>query len=247
MTTATSSPTITATTTSTLRGEQAKSQLIRAAIAQFGEHGRHATTRDIAAAAKQNISAIRYYFNGKDELYLACAQWIADFFREQFIPYTSHAEQLFSQPVIDKTVLRQLIHDACLHLLHLMTTDKTLNISRFLSREQLQPTAAYLLIHHQLIAPLQYYLVQAIAHYTGGCANNSDFILHTHALLGAILSFRLSRETLLLCTGWHNFDQQKIGQIEQVVSNHINFILQGLSQSEPPQLPPSQHRDQTYA
>jgi len=61
------------TTPVTTKGEQAKSQLIAAAIAQFGEYGLHATTRDIAAQAGQNIAAIPYYFGSKDDLYLACA------------------------------------------------------------------------------------------------------------------------------------------------------------------------------
>jgi AcrR family transcriptional regulator len=67
------------TTPTTTKGEQAKSQLIAAALAQFGEYGLHATTRDIAAQAGQNIAAITYYFGSKEDLYLACAQWIADF------------------------------------------------------------------------------------------------------------------------------------------------------------------------
>lgn len=44
------------TPTMTTKGEQAKSQLIAAALAQFGEYGLHATTRDIAAQAGQNIA-----------------------------------------------------------------------------------------------------------------------------------------------------------------------------------------------
>ncbi|MGF0295541.1 TetR family transcriptional regulator, partial [Escherichia coli] len=55
----------------TSKGEQAKNQLIAAAIAQFGEYGQHATPRDIAAQAGQNIAAITYYFGSKDDLYLA--------------------------------------------------------------------------------------------------------------------------------------------------------------------------------
>lgn len=61
------------TTPTTTKGEQAKSQLIAAALAQFGEYGLHATTRDIAAQAGQNIAAITYYFGSKEDLYLACA------------------------------------------------------------------------------------------------------------------------------------------------------------------------------
>lgn len=75
------------TTPTTSKGEQAKSQLIAAALAQFGEYGLHATTRDIAAQAGQNIAAIPCYFGSKEDLYLACAQWIADFIGTQFHPH----------------------------------------------------------------------------------------------------------------------------------------------------------------
>jgi hypothetical protein len=55
-------------------------------------------------------------------------------------------------------------------------------------------------------------------------------ILHTHALLGEILAFRLGRETILLRTGWTQFDEEKTEQIYQVITCHIDFVLQGLSQ-----------------
>jgi hypothetical protein len=35
----------------------------------------------------------------------------------------------------------------------LLTQDDTVNLSKFISREQLAPTAAYHLIHQQVIAP----------------------------------------------------------------------------------------------
>ncbi len=63
----------------TTRGEQARQQLLQAAIELFGELGlKGATTRDIAQRAGQNIAAITYYFNSKEGLYLAVAQYIAD-------------------------------------------------------------------------------------------------------------------------------------------------------------------------
>ncbi len=34
-------------------------------------------------------------------------------------------------------------------------------------------------------------------------------ILHTHALLGEVLAFRLGKETILLRTGWPQFDEEK--------------------------------------
>ena len=88
----------------TIKGEQAKKQLIAAALAQFGEYGMNATTREIAAQAGQNIAAITYYFGSKEDLYLACAQWIAasSSVRTPKRPNAcSHNHSLIAQPSVN--------------------------------------------------------------------------------------------------------------------------------------------------
>lgn len=39
-------------------------------------------------------------------------------------------------------------------MIKLLTQDDTVNLSKFISREQLSPTAAYHLVHEQVISPL---------------------------------------------------------------------------------------------
>ena len=182
----------------TIKGEQAKKQLIAAALAQFGEYGMNATTREIAAQAGQNIAAITYYFGSKEDLYLACAQWIADFIGEQFRPHAEEAERLFAQPQPDRAAIRELILRACKNMIKLLTQDDTVNLSKFISREQLSPTAAYHLVHEQVISPLHSHLTRLIAAWTGCDANDTRMILHTHALIGEILAFRLGKETIFI-------------------------------------------------
>ncbi|POZ17179.1 transcriptional regulator [Lelliottia aquatilis] len=217
-------------TPTTTKGEQAKSQLIAAALAQFGEYGLHATTRDIAAQAGQNIAAITYYFGSKEDLYLACAQWIADFIGSRFSDQVAAATALLNEPSPDRAAIRALILNACNNMIALLTHDDTLNLSKFISREQLSPTAAYQRVHDQVIAPMHTHLTQLIAAYTGRDANDTQTILHTHALLGEVLAFRLGRETILLRTGWTQFDEDKSAQISQVITCHLDLILQGLTQ-----------------
>ncbi|MFS2224666.1 transcriptional regulator CecR [Pantoea sp. B65] len=216
----------------TPRGEQAKKQLIAAALAQFGEYGLHATTRDIAKMAGQNIAAITYYFGSKEDLYIACAQSIADFIGDNFRPHTQAAEQLLAQPSADKAAIRQLILRACKNMIMLLTRDETLNLSKFISREQLSPSRAYQLIHDQVIAPLHCTLTRLIAACTGRDASDTQTILHTHALLGQILAFRFGRETILLRTGWTGFDEDNVREIQQVICCHLDLILQGLTQRD---------------
>lgn len=92
----------------------------------------NATTREIAARAGQNIAAITYYFGSKEDLYLACAQWIADFIGEQFRPHAEEAERLFAQPQPDRAAIRELILRACRNMIKLLT-QMTLSTSANLS------------------------------------------------------------------------------------------------------------------
>lgn len=214
----------------TTKGEHAKRQLIAAALAQFGEYGLHATTRDIAAQAGQNIAAIPYYFGSKEDLYLACADWIADFIGSQFQPLVEAAAALLSAPTPDRAAIRQLILTACGNMIQLLTQDDTLSLSKFISREQLSPTVAYQRVHDRVISPMHTYLTQLIAAYTGRDPADTQTILHTHALLGEVLAFRLGRETILLRTGWTQFDENNVAQINDVIACHLDLILHGLTQ-----------------
>ena len=63
-----------------------------------------------------------------------------------------------------------------------------------------------------------------------GDANDTQMILHTHAILGEVLAFRLGKETILLRTGWSQFDVDKTALIDQTITCHIDLILQGLTQ-----------------
>ncbi|ROP59109.1 TetR family transcriptional regulator [Enterobacter sp. BIGb0383] len=216
--------------TSTEKGIQSRKQLIAAGLEQFGEYGLNATTRDIVALAGVNIAAISYYFGSKEHLYLACAQSVADFIGEHFRPYANKAELLLRAAELDKAAIRELILSACHNMTLLLTQDNTLGLSKFISREQLSPTAACQLVHDQVIVPLHTCLTRLIAACTDRDANDTETILHTHALLGEVLAFRLGRETILLRTGWNEFDEQKAALIFQVITSHIDFILQGLAQ-----------------
>ncbi len=62
-------------------------------------------------------------------------------------------------------------------MIKLLTQDDTVNLSKFISREQLSPTAAYHLVHEQVISPLHSHLTRLIAAWTGCDANDTRMIL----------------------------------------------------------------------
>jgi AcrR family transcriptional regulator len=82
----------------------------------------------------------------KEDLYLACAEWIADFIGTQFHPHVEEATALLGQPSPDRAAVRQLILNACHDMIRLLTHDDTLNLSKFISRSSSPrppPTSGY--------------------------------------------------------------------------------------------------------
>ncbi|MGQ8706184.1 transcriptional regulator CecR [Serratia sp. TSA_198.1] len=220
-------------TTGRARGEQARQQLIAAAIEMFGEYGiQGATTRDIAQRAGQNIAAITYYFNSKEGLYLAVAQWIADFIQQAFRPLAEEIDRFWQRPAAERRPEQYLAYlkSGLLAFSELMTQPHTLNLSKIMSREQLSPTDAYPLIHQQVIAPLHTKLCRLLAAYTGIDERSTKIVLHTHALLGEVLSFRIARETVRRQAGWQQIGAAEAAQISEVLAEHIDLLVNGLRQ-----------------
>ncbi|CAI2441276.1 transcriptional regulator CecR [Serratia liquefaciens] len=220
-------------TASRARGEQARQQLIAAAIEMFGEYGiQGATTRDIAQRAGHNIAAITYYFNSKEGLYLAVAQWIADFIQQAFRPLADEIDRFWQLPATERLPEHYLDHlkRGLLAFSDLMTQPQTLNLSKIMSREQLSPTDAYPLIHQQVVAPLHDKLCRLLAAYTGLDAHSTKIVLHTHALIGEVLSFRVARETVRRQAGWQQIGAAEAEQISEVLAEHIEILVNGLRQ-----------------
>ncbi|HEK1032128.1 TPA: transcriptional regulator CecR [Proteus mirabilis] len=213
------------------RGELAKRQLLEAACEIFGKNGPDgATTRQIAQAAKQNIAAIAYYFGSKEGLYLAVAQYIADLIRIDFEPTVAQLDDFLEKtnPTEHLPLLQKLIIDSFLQYARLVLDKSNVHISRIMAREQLVPTEAYSLIHQQALSPLLTRVNRLLALYIGLDPTLQKTMLHTHAILGEVLSFRLVRETILRQTGWDRIGKQEYEIISNTLKVHITLLLDGL-------------------
>lgn len=213
------------------RGELAKRQLLEAACEIFGKNGPDsATTRQIAQAAKQNIAAIAYYFGSKEGLYLAVAQYIADLIRLDFEPTVAQLDDFLEKlnPTEHLPLLQKLIIDSFLQYARLVLDKSNVHISRIMAREQLVPTEAYSLIHQQALSPLLTRVNRLLALYIGLDPTLPKTMLHTHAILGEVLSFRLVRETILRQTGWDRIGKQEYEIISNTLKVHITLLLDGL-------------------
>jgi AcrR family transcriptional regulator len=76
------------------RGDETRQRIIDAALRLFGEHGFDgASTRDIATAAGVNAPALQYYFENKEGLYQACAEYITEDLRARYAPAMKRASE----------------------------------------------------------------------------------------------------------------------------------------------------------
>src|ERR1700688_4769512 len=76
------------------KGKETRARIVEVALKTFGNEGfKGATTRQIADDAGVNLPALKYYFGGKEGLYLACAHEIAARYGRLMLPVanTAHA------------------------------------------------------------------------------------------------------------------------------------------------------------
>ncbi len=105
----------------TSKGEQAKISLSRPLSPSLASTASTPPPAISPPEAGQNIAAITYYFGSKDDLYLACAQWIADFIGDNFRPQAEAAEHLLAGEAPDRRAIRDLILSACHNMILLLT------------------------------------------------------------------------------------------------------------------------------
>lgn len=77
------------------RGEETRRRIVTTALRLFGQRSFDGvSTREIAAEAGVNPPALQYYFDSKDGLYRACAEFVADQVLERVEPVVGRAERL---------------------------------------------------------------------------------------------------------------------------------------------------------
>jgi len=116
-------------------------RLLDVAIDQFGRLGfEGASTRDIAGAAETAMSSITYHFGGKEGLYLACADFIAEQIVKRLDPVFA---DLCDPSALDRDQaieqMLRIVDGFC----GMMIDQASAPWARFIVREQQAPTEAF--------------------------------------------------------------------------------------------------------
>jgi AcrR family transcriptional regulator len=213
-----------------VRGDETRLRIIEAAIESFGEHGfEGASTRDIAARAGVNAPALQYYFENKEGVYRACAEYIADASWETFEPVVTHAAEVLSNdsdtPVLIDAFIR--IQEAIADRMFLKACGPT-NQRLFFAREQAghEPSIASEILTRRLRQPLNDVGSRLIARITGTKPDDPLALIRMLSLHGQLLMFHVAPRTTLALLGWTEIDAEKGELLKATVRAQTRILLE---------------------
>lgn len=203
--------------------------LIEAALPLFGTQGLEGTsTRDIARAAGKPMSAITYYFGGKEALYLACARHIGDTIGGLVSRAFDDAGSAIHNPADARIGLSRLVSA----LIAAILRDETAEFARFIVREQQEPTAAFDVIYSGMMGKMLARMVELMTVVAGARVDDIEIRVRVIALMGQVVAFRIARAATLRLTGWTAIGDDERAVIERVVQAQLTAVIDGLEREQ---------------
>jgi len=213
------------------RSAATRSRLIEAGIDVFGERGYEgASTRLLAERAGVNLASIRYYFNGKEGLYTAVVEHIALHAKKTAAPVLSEIQRRLKAGEVSTLAARSMLADLLGTIVDFIVGSPFApRFARIIMREQLSPTAAYDIIYTLLMRDILN-AVQKLVGIMIGDEDRRRCALRAHIIMGHVMPFRVSRETVVRHAGLEGYSTEETAEIRQLVITHALAALDALSQ-----------------
>jgi AcrR family transcriptional regulator len=205
------------------RGAETRARLIEAALDVFGRLGLDgATTREIARRAGVNLAAIVYHFGGKEALHLAVAEHIVGRIATLLQPVFAELADA------DSATSPAAAREALTHILDryvdvLLGSADAERWSRFIVREQMQPTRAFETIERFMGGA--HALATRLVATALGRPEDEEVRLRVFTMIGQILVFRVAQALVLGRMGWKAIGAAERAKIKQVVGENIAAMV----------------------
>ncbi|WP_077033222.1 CerR family C-terminal domain-containing protein [Pelomonas sp. KK5] len=211
------------------RGEETRRRIIQVALRLFGERGfEGTTTRAIAEMAGVNAPALQYYFDSKEGVYRACAQYIADSSAAHFEPAVSQAQAVLD----DDAASREQIFEAFGTLLDaladfLLLPDDAAHRRLFITHEQVGhgPGALLELLDQGLRPRMGEVSALLVARYCGGTSEDPLLRMRVMMLCGQVIVFSIGQRSLLSKLGWQDLGPAQLEAIKQAARSQSRLLM----------------------
>lgn len=209
------------------RGVEARAKILTVAIEVFGELGyTAASTRTIAARAEVNLGALQYYFGGKEKLYRACAEHIADTVEPRLDTLVTLSEQHSTteeQPRRERMATLEIFLAAAIDRLLVPVASNAWLL--FINREQMCPGPAFDILYDRVVRRLLNALAGVVAPLIGKPPNSEDVMMQTVAVLGPLFIYQRIPAVALRALNWSDFSGERLAKVKAVL---IRQSIQGL-------------------
>jgi AcrR family transcriptional regulator len=214
------------------RGDETRRRIIDAAIRLFGERGfEGASTRDIAKLAGVNAPALQYYFDNKEGLYRACAEYIADSTWQHFRPSLEAA-----QAVLDANAGREELIDT-FHIIqdavadHILQTYDAQHRRLFIAHEQAGhgPSMLFDIMDRNVKTRMREVACAVISRLSGVPQNDPLTVMRVLTLHGQIAVFSLAHKSTLSSLGWDSLNEERLAFLKKTVREQTRILLDSWS------------------
>ncbi|WP_192800773.1 CerR family C-terminal domain-containing protein [Brucella tritici] len=177
------------------RGDETRERIVTVALRLFAERGFDGvSTREIAAEAGVNPPALQYYFHGKDGLFRACAEQVAEGVQALIEPMLRRAEQLLDE----NAPASALVEAYCAliePLIDIVFQEEGASWAPFLAAEKdgCSTSAALLILRERVTDRLDATFARLVGRLSGQPADAPASELRVMAINGQFLVFHVKR------------------------------------------------------
>ena len=192
-------------------------RILEAAGEQFAERGfRGATVRMICERAGVNISAIKYHFGGKEELYSEVLRFWHEYAIKKYPPLFGVGEDATSDEKL-RAFIRSL-------LFRLLDKGKPAWFGKLMAREMAEPTRAFGRMVQDVMRPLNKLLASIVQKIVGDSVSETEILRCCTSIIGQCAYYYNSR----YMTQLFRQDVSNPEEIEKIADHIMHFSLKGL-------------------
>lgn len=211
------------------RGEQTREALLESAIEIFGRDGFHAASnRNLAKHAGVNQALIGYHFGGKQGLYLAVFEVIAEQIAGTMQPLVTEIQNVLgsiegnSADHLDTYVQCM---EKILFAFAILTTKEKISWARLVLREQQEPTEAFELLFNGVMGKVLGTLTRLVSLVTGKTEDDPSTRICALTLIGQVLVFRAANAAALRHMQWTHVHENELDIIHQHIHASLNALF----------------------
>ena len=208
------------------RGEETRARIVEAALRVFADEGySRASTRQIAEAAGVTPPALQYYFDSKEGLHRACAQFIVGEFWRTLGQAAQNAD--LATETCEPSRALEALCDLMDSLLELSLVAKSAtDWGRFVGRAQADGAGpASALLREEVSRPLYACVSGLIGVILGLPSDSQTTRLRTTMVLGPISAFHTGRTNALAILGWPDYEGERLAEVKRALRAHTRAAL----------------------